>query len=68
MVCAVSAKPHWGLQVFDKVAVEVTASGDAADEALHNHAHKYDEKTEKVLYLCKVIGWCNFWRDLAKLV
>ncbi len=54
--------------MFDKVAVEVTASGDAADEALHNHAHKYDEKTEKVLYLCKVIGWCNFWRDLAKLV
>ncbi len=37
-------------QVFDRVVVDVTASGDADDEALHTHARKYDDKTEKVLF------------------
>jgi hypothetical protein len=39
------------VQVFERVAVEVTTSGDAEDEALHTHAHKYDDKTEKVKLL-----------------
>ena len=49
MLCLSQERLIVGIQVFRRVAVEVSASGDAADEALHTHAHKYDDKTEKVL-------------------